>query len=68
MSWVEVRISADGPDQARLTLTHTAHLSDHWTEYGPGAVGVGWELGLMALEFHLATPGSSHDTGDDRFH
>ena len=26
----------------RLILTHTAHLSGHWDQYGPGAVGVGW--------------------------
>ena len=56
VSWVEVRIAADGADRARLTLTHTAHLSEHWKEYGPGATGVGWELGLMALTLHLAQP------------
>ena len=56
VSWVEVRISNDDAGQARLTLTHTAHLSEHWTEYGPGAAGVGWELGLMGLTLHLAQP------------
>ncbi len=56
VSWVDVRISDDGAGQARLTLTHTAHLSEHWSEYGPGAAGVGWELGLMGLTLHLAQP------------
>lgn len=56
VSWVEVQISDEGEGLARLTLTHTAHLSKHWTEYGPGAAGVGWELGLMALTLHLAQP------------
>ena len=56
VSWVEVRVSDDGVARARLALTHTAHLSDHWDEYGPGAVGVGWELGLMGLAIHLAQP------------
>jgi len=56
VSWVEVRFSDDGPGRARLTLTHTAHLSEHWTKYGPGAAGVGWELGLMGLAIHLAQP------------
>ncbi len=55
-SWVEVHLSDDGAGRARLTLTHTAHLSEHWAEYGPGAVGVGWELGVMALAIHLARP------------
>ena len=56
VSWVEVRVSQDGAGRARLALTHTAHLSDHWGMYGPGAVGVGWELGLMGLAIHLAQP------------
>ena len=56
VSWVEVRISDGGAGRARLTLTHTAHLSEHWGEYGPGAVGVGWELGFMGLAIHLTQP------------
>ena len=56
LSWVEVGFSADGTGVARLTLTHTAHLSEHWDEFGPGAVGVGWELGLLGLALHLAQP------------
>jgi len=56
VSWVELHLSDDGAGSARLTLTHTAHLSEHWGEYGPGAVGVGWELGVMALAIHVARP------------
>ena len=56
ISWVEVRVSADGPGQARLNLTHTAHPSDHWDTYGPGATGVGFEMGLLGLAMHLADP------------
>ncbi len=56
VSWVEVRCSDDGAGRARLTLTHTAHVSEHWAKYGPGAVGVGWELGLMGLAIHLRQP------------
>ena len=55
VSWVAVRLS-DDDDRARLALTHTAHLSEHWGEYGPGAVGVGWELGLVGLASHVAQP------------
>ena len=44
------------PATRRLTLTHTALLSEHWGEYGPGAVGVGWELGLMGLSMHIEQP------------
>ncbi|MCY4375607.1 MAG: SRPBCC family protein [Spirochaetaceae bacterium] len=55
VSWVEVRFAESGAG-ARLALTHTAHLSEHWDTYGPGAVGVGWELGLLGLAIHLAQP------------
>ena len=47
VSWVAVRVSDEGAGRARLTLTHTAHLSQHWDHYGPGAAGVGWEMGLV---------------------
>ena len=59
VSWVEVSISDGGADSARLTLTHTAHLSEHWHEYGPGAAGVGWELGLLGLALHVERPTES---------
>ena len=56
VSWVEVRLSGDGDGHARLSLTHTAALSPHWDTFGPGAVGVGWELGLLGLALHIADP------------
>ena len=59
VSWVEMRLSDDGAGRARLALTHTNHLSDHWDEYGPGAVGVGWETALLGLALHLAQPAAA---------
>ncbi len=56
VSWVEARVSEDGTGRARLALTHTALLSDHWHEFGPGAVGVGWEMGLLGMELHITRP------------
>ncbi|MCE2404795.1 MAG: SRPBCC domain-containing protein [Dehalococcoidia bacterium] len=56
VSWVEVQITKEGAGLVRLSLTHTTCLSDHWTTYGPGAVGVGWELSLMGLSLHIARP------------
>lgn len=56
VSWVEVRLSAEASGKSRLTLTHTAHVSDHWKQYGPGATGVGWELGLLGIALYLASP------------
>ena len=28
---------------------------DHWEQFGPGAVGIGWDLGLVGLSVHLRT-------------
>ena len=56
VSWVEVSLSDEDSEHTRLTLTHTQRLSEHWNEYGPGATGIGWELGLLGLGFHIAQP------------
>ena len=56
VSWVEARVSDDGAGRARLTLTHTAHLSEHWDTFGPGAAGIGWEMSLLGLAIHLLHP------------
>ena len=56
VSWVDVRVSDEGTGRARLCLTHTAHLSEHWDTYGPGATGVGWEMSFLGLALHLAQP------------
>ena len=56
MSWVDVSLQATEEEQVRLALTHTAILSAHWDEYGPGAAGVGWEWGLLGLSIHLEHP------------
>jgi uncharacterized protein YndB with AHSA1/START domain len=61
VSWVEVQLAEDSAQRTRLTLTHTAHLSDFWTQFGPGAVGVGWELGLMGLALHSQDPAAKFD-------
>lgn len=55
MSWLTVTLTPDGPG-TRLELAHEAHVDpEMWGQYGPGAVGVGWDLGLMGLGLHLET-------------
>jgi len=56
LSWVDMRVIDEGSGCVQLSVTHTAHLSPHWDEYGPGAVGVGWELALAGLALHLEFP------------
>ena len=54
-SWVNFSIvPAEGGTM--LVLEHVAHVSPHWTQYGAGAGGVGWELGLLGLSEHLRRP------------
>jgi uncharacterized protein YndB with AHSA1/START domain len=54
MSEVEVRLSPVGAEATRLEFDHTATVPEEfWDQYGPGAVGVGWDGGLLGLGLHL---------------
>lgn len=55
VSWITVTLSPEGAG-TRLELEHVAHIDPHWEQFGPGAVGVGWDLGFMGLARHLAEP------------
>jgi hypothetical protein len=56
VSWIELRLVPLGSERTRLELEHTAHVDDErWVQYGPGAVGVGWDLALMGLTGHLGS-------------
>lgn len=57
VSWIELRLSAEAADRTRLELEHIMLVDDggHWEQFGPGATGVGWDLGLMGLAIHLAS-------------
>jgi uncharacterized protein YndB with AHSA1/START domain len=51
---VEVRLSTVDGGVTRFDFEHVAVVpDDRWAEYGPGAVGVGWEQGLLGLSLHL---------------
>ncbi len=54
VSWVEVRFRPEG-EGAWLELDHIAPLSEFWEQFGPGATGVGWDMGLLGLALHLET-------------
>jgi uncharacterized protein YndB with AHSA1/START domain len=62
-SEVEVRLAEAG-EATELELEHIAAVDpDMWQQFGPGAVGVGWDLGLFGLGLHLA--GGSIDNPDE---
>jgi uncharacterized protein YndB with AHSA1/START domain len=54
VSWIDVKVTGES-SKARMTLEHTAIIEEHWNQFGPGAVGIGWDLALMGLAQHLAT-------------
>ena len=54
VSELEIRLTAEGGERTTLELEHIAFVpDDRWAEYGPGAVGVGWDQGLLGLGAHL---------------
>jgi uncharacterized protein YndB with AHSA1/START domain len=54
LSEVDIRLSAVDDQATLLELEHTAVVPDEpWAEYGPGAVGVGWDQGMLGLALHL---------------
>jgi uncharacterized protein YndB with AHSA1/START domain len=56
VSWIELRLTAEDDERTRWELDHLFPLDDpKWEEFGPGAVGVGWDLALPGLASHLAT-------------
>jgi uncharacterized protein YndB with AHSA1/START domain len=57
-SEVEVRLTSENGERTVLELEHVAVVpDDFWDQFGPGAVGVGWDLGLYGLALHLAGGG-----------
>ena len=53
VSGIEVRLDPEA-DGTLLTLEHVGHVDDEfWGRFGPGAVGVGWDLTLLGLGMHL---------------
>jgi uncharacterized protein YndB with AHSA1/START domain len=54
-SEVEVRLAADPAGGTAFELVHSAVVEEEFfPKYGPGATGVGWDLGLLSLGRHLA--------------
>jgi uncharacterized protein YndB with AHSA1/START domain len=56
VTWIEVRFMAEPDGATVFELEHIAHVADElWDQFGPGAVGIGWDLSLHGLAKHLAT-------------
>jgi uncharacterized protein YndB with AHSA1/START domain len=53
-SELEIRLTPAGDQRTFLEFAHTAVVPDEfWSQYGPGAVGTGWDGGMLGLVLHL---------------
>lgn len=63
VSWIEVRLTPESDTRTRLRIEHIAHVDDErWAQFGPGAVGMGWDSMVLGLALHVA--GSTAVTPD----
>ncbi|MFU8947458.1 SRPBCC family protein [Mycetocola zhadangensis] len=54
VSWVNARLTGD-ETSATLEVEHVALVDDaDWKQFGPGAVGIGWDQMLLGLNLHLS--------------
>lgn len=69
IGWLNVKLNAWEKELTRLTLEHIAHEEAEfiafWDQFGPGALGVGWDLGLFGLTEHLAGEAESPARDED---
>ncbi len=53
-SLLDLKLTALDADRTELTLEHTGDVAqEFWQQYGPGAVGIGWDMALFGLAEHL---------------
>ncbi|MEO6396342.1 MAG: SRPBCC family protein [Devosia sp.] len=55
LSWVSLTLTPKG-QSTLLELEHVAPIDPNFPPFGPGAVGVGWDLAFMGLGRHLTNP------------
>ena len=56
VTWIELRLTAESSERTRFELDHIAGVDDDtWAQFGPGAVGIGWEMALVGLSTHLGS-------------
>jgi uncharacterized protein YndB with AHSA1/START domain len=55
-SWIELRLTPEPDGRTRFALEHIAQVDDElWAQFGPGAVGIGWDQALLGLTLHLTS-------------
>jgi uncharacterized protein YndB with AHSA1/START domain len=65
VSWIELRLHEESGG-TRLDLEHIAPADgQQWKQFGPGALGVGWDLALLGLSLHLSKGRSASPPADE---
>ena len=55
VSWIDVRLTPEAADETRLEIEHITRAGDErWAQFGPAAVGIGWDMIIMGLTLHLS--------------
>jgi uncharacterized protein YndB with AHSA1/START domain len=56
VSWIDVTLTSTAAGRAELTVEHVAHVdAQRWAQYGPSAVGIGWDSMLLGLATYLSS-------------
>ena len=56
VSWVTVTLSEMPEEHTEVRLEHLAQFpQEFFEEFGPGAVGIGWDMALFGLDQHFAS-------------
>jgi len=56
VSWIDVKLASTAAGRAKLTVEHVAHVdAERWAQYGPSAVGIGWDSMFLGLALHLSS-------------
>lgn len=63
VSWVDVTLTGPETGPTTVVIEHAAPADDpRWTEFGPGAVGIGWDMMVLGLAQNLSgAPGITPD-------
>jgi uncharacterized protein YndB with AHSA1/START domain len=53
---IELELAAEGESQTRLIFRHISCVEEAlWGNFGPGALGIFWDIALMRLAVHLSS-------------
>lgn len=55
VSWIEVRLTAGADGWTRVELEHIVPAGEHWDQFGPASIGIGWDMAFLGMASHLSS-------------